>query len=171
MDIWAISIFKPTLLLPELADFVFIPDEAQLCSLQIFNIGPSKFTNRCFTFMVFSLIIKFIANRSVGSARERTLIQDEKNLIIKMHLVYTPAILLELADNLLIKFTMTDMSFSVTFEVWVLHRLSSIIIHNSTNKFKINSLTYSLLFPTLNKNTQRPVISLLCWSSFLHYCL
>jgi hypothetical protein len=67
--------------------------------------------------MVFSLIIKFIANRSVGSARERTLIQDEKNLIIKMHLVYTPAILLELADDLLIKFTMTDMSFSVTFEV------------------------------------------------------
>lgn len=153
MYIWAISIFKPALLLPELVDFVFIANEAQLCSLQIFNIGPNKFTNRCFTFIVFSLIIKFIANRSVSPARERSLIQDEKNLIVKMHLVYTPAILLELADDLLIKFIMTDMSFSVTFEVWVLHRLSSIIIHNSSNKFKINSLTYCFLFPTLNKNT------------------
>lgn len=61
-----------------------------------------------------------------------------------MDLVYTPTILLELAYDFLIKFIMTDMSFSITFDVRVLHSLSSIINHNSSNKFKINSLTYSL---------------------------
>jgi hypothetical protein len=45
-----------------------------------------------------------------------------------MHLVYSPAILLELGGDLMIKFIMTDMSFSIAFDVGVLHSLSSIII-------------------------------------------
>lgn len=127
MYVRAISIFKSTFLLLKLIDFIFIANEAQLRSLQIFNIGPYKFANRSFTFIIFCLIEQLITNCPISSVRVRSFIQDDKDLIIKIHLIYISAILLKLADDLMIEFIMTDMPISITFDILVLHSLSSII--------------------------------------------